>query len=429
MNDNKLSDFGVNFNKNKLDNGVNVFAFHRIGMPICIRAVFFAGSRFDSIPGTAHFLEHMLVAGTEKFPSKDKLAKPLEKIGGNFSASTSLNFIKLNITIPQKEDFETGVEIFEEMLLHSLFDEKVVENERGSILSEIGESEEDPRRILNDIYYQAVFKKTPLENNVIGNKNSVSTITKENLLKFKDTFLNSSRMCLIVSGGITIDECLPLLNKYLSKFEPKKYFTMPEIAIIDRENPVVHLPFKNNKQTYVKIGFRTLGVNENDSEIFSLDMIAGILGKGRASRLIKELRYEKGLVYNIGAGHSNYPDAGDFYITTSFENDKLEDVIEVIISELKKLQKDGITEDELEFIKSATIKSVFNNMQTSLSWINFHEYEMVFNPGLARTVDYFMNKTESLTLEEVNATAQKYLHKDNFYIALCGINRKPSTVW
>ena len=86
-----LSDFGVSFEKAKLNNGINVFSFYRKGMPICFRINFFAGSRFDSIPGTVHFLEHVLVAGTEKFPSKDKLAEPLEKIGGNFSASTDLD--------------------------------------------------------------------------------------------------------------------------------------------------------------------------------------------------------------------------------------------------------------------------------------------------------------------------------------------------
>jgi predicted Zn-dependent peptidase len=146
----------------------------------------------------------------------------------------------------------------------------------------------------------------------------------------------------------------------------------------------------------------------------------------RASRLVKELRYKKGLVYSINAGHYNYPDAGHFSISTSFEYNKTENVLEIIISELKKIGQDGISEYEFEFAKSATVKSVFNAMQTSWSWINVHEDEMVFNPGLARTIDYYMNEINSLTLEEVNAVARKYLHKDNFYLALCGTDKKPS---
>lgn len=425
----KLSEFGTTFSKSKLNNGVNVFSFYRPGMPICVRAVFFAGARFDTISGISHFLEHMLVAGTEKFPSKDKLAEPLEKVGGSFSASTSLNSARLNINVPQKKDLNIGLEILGEMLFKSLFDDKTIENERSSIISEIGEAEEDPYYELDNFYYSMIFKKTPLENNVIGNKDSVNKIEKQDLLNFKNDFLRAGRMCILISGGIKINECLPLLNKYLAKHKTEKYFDAPEIAPINRENFVGYKPFKNNKQVYAKMGFRTIGMNENDKEMASLDLIAGVLGKGRASRLIKELRYKKGLVYSISAGQNNYPDAGVFNISTSFEHSKLKDVIEIIIDELKKIERNGINKDELEFIKSATIKSAFNNMQTSWSWINVHEDEMIFNPNLSRTLEYYMNKIDSLTLKEVNATAKKYLHKDNFYIALCGTDKNPNIKW
>src|SRR3989344_8844361 len=306
----QLSEFGISFSKSRLDNGVNVFLFRKIGMPICVRATFFAGSRFDSILGTAHFLEHMLVAGTQKFPSKDKLAEPLERVGGSFSANTSQNNIRLNITIPRKEDLNIGLEILQEMLQNSLFYDKTIENERGSILSEIGEDDEDPYQILNDIYYHAIFNNTALENRVIGNKDSVNKILKQDLLKYKDTFLNTGRMSVLISGDITMNECLPLLTKYLNDHKIEKRFSMPRKADINRGGYLTYVPFKDNKQVYAKIGFRTIGLNESDREIFSLDLIAGILGKGRASRLVKELRYKRGLVYSVGAWHRNYPDAG-----------------------------------------------------------------------------------------------------------------------
>lgn len=425
----QLSEFGVSFSKSRLDNGVNVFLFNKIGMPICMSVSFFAGSRFDSIPGIAHFLEHMLVAGTKKFPSKDKLAEPLERVGGSFSASTSLDYLRLNVTVSKKEDLSVGLEILQEMSQNSLFNDKTIENERGSILSEIGENEEDPYRILNDIYYHAIFNDTALENCVIGNKDSVNKILKQNLLKYKDTFLNTGRMSVLVSGDITMNECLSLLTKYLNDHKIEKRFNIPRKADINREDYLTYVPFKDNKQVYAKIGFRTIGINENDREIFSLDLIAVILGKGRASRLVKELRYKRGLLYSINAGHYNYPDAGLFSISTSFEHGKLENILKIIINELEKIAQDGISEYEFEFAKSATVKSVFNNMQTSWSWINAHEDEMVFNPELARTVEYFMNEINSLTLEEVNVVARKYLHKDNFYLALCGTDKEPSILW
>lgn len=425
----QLSEFGVSFFEDKLSNGVGVFLFNKKGSPIYIRTIFFAGSRFDSIPGTAHFLEHMLVAGTKKFSSKDKLAEPLERVGGSFSASTGHNYIKLNITVPKKEHLNIGFEILEEILSYPLFDNKTVENERGSIISEIGKAEGDPHVILDDVYYPLVFNKTSLENNVLGDKDSVNKITKEDLLKFKENFLHTGRMGLLVSGDITMGECLPLLNKLFQNYKIGPRFVMPEKALIHRENHIDCKPFKDNKHTYTKIGFRTLGLNENNRELLALDLISGILGKGRASRLLKKLRYENGLVYVIGASHSNYPDAGHLSIFTSFDSDKLDDVTRIIFGELEKIEKNGMSNDEFEFIKSATTNSVFNIMQTSQAWINVHESEMTFNPKLHRTVNYFMNEVNSLTLEEVNTTAKKYLRKDNFYLALCGTEKKPSVSW
>lgn len=425
----QLSEFGVSFSKGKLDNNIEVFLFKKTGLPVCISVMFFAGARFDSIPGTAHFLEHLLVAGTKTFPSKDKLAEPLERVGGGFSASTGFDYLELNLTVPKKEDLNLGLEILEEMLQHSLFSDKTIENERGSIIAEIGENEEDPYYILGETYYHIVFKGTVLENNVSGNKDSVNKIKKPDLLKFKDAFLSAGRMCVLVSGDITLEECLPLLNKCLNSYNVQERFARPQKAAIHRKDYVVHKPFRDNKQVYARMGFRTIGMNENDRESFSLGLIAAILGRGRASRLAKELRYKRGLVYGVGAIHSVYPDAGHLSVSTSFEHDKLETVLATTINELKEIGKNGVSAHELEFMKSAIIKSTFSNMQTSWSWINVHEDEMVFNPNLSRTIEYFMNEVDSLTLEEVNGVARKYLHEDNFYLALCGTDQQPSVEW
>ena len=81
-----LADLGVSLEKRTLKNGANLFLFQRKGMPIYLRTTFFAGSRFDSIPGTAHFLEHMLLVGTKKFPTKNSMTEYIQKVGGEFAS-------------------------------------------------------------------------------------------------------------------------------------------------------------------------------------------------------------------------------------------------------------------------------------------------------------------------------------------------------
>jgi predicted Zn-dependent peptidase len=423
----QLSDFGVKFNKSKLENGVDVFGFYRAGMPVCIRVVFFSGSRFDTLPGTAHFLEHMLVAGTEKYPSKDKLAEPLERVGGSFLGQTNPDYIRLNVLIPQKEDLDIALEILEQMLWHSLFDEKVIENERGSILSEIGISEEKPEVVLmQDVYNPMIFRNTHLQNKNGGNKDSVVQITKQDLLEFKNKHFRAGNMIVLISGGANIDEYMPLLNKYLSKYPAEQYLSIPETTAADRKNFKGFKPYRENKQTYLRMGFRTAGMNENSRDDSSLDIIARVLGKGRSSRLLRELRYKKGLVYGVQAQNISYPEMGHLLITTSFENEKMQNVVDIILEQLKDL---SIKEEELNFAKLSINKSFFIGLENSQSWLNYHQYEMMFNPKRCKTVDQYMNEIDSLTLEEVNKAAKKYLHKDNFYLALCGTDKEPAVSW
>lgn len=420
----KLSNLGVNLTNTKLSNGVNLFYFERIGMPIAIRVVFFAGSRFDSILGTAHFLEHMMVAGTEKFPSKDLLAIPLEKIGGGFSASVDTDFIRFNVTIPQKEDLEIGLKTLEEMLWHSLFDEKTIENERGSIISEIKEDEADPYYKIDSLYYHMVFKNTVLENEIIGAKETVNKITKKDLLDFKNKYLTAGRMCIIVSGDVG-RENLYLFDKYLSKYKPEKYFELPISAKISNDKHIAFAPNDQNSQTYIRFGFRTNSTINDDRESICLSMISSILGKGRASRLLKELRYKKGLLYGISAKNYQISDVGHFYISTSVEKEKANEVIGIIVDEIKKLNQSGITIDEFEFIKSAIIKSVPNIFETSWSWINLHEDTLIFEPESLKTVDYYTKIVNSITLDEVNLVVKKYLNKENMYLAVYGVDTEP----
>lgn len=425
----KLSDLGVEFQKAKLDNGVPIFLFQRKGMPIAMRVVFFAGARFDKIAGTAHFLEHLLVAGTEKYPTKDKLAEKLERIGGDFNANTNVDFLRLNVNIAQKEDLSIGLEVLNEMLYRSLFEDKTIENERGSVLSELSQYEENPYFNLNLIFNPLIYNKSPRNNNVIGTKESINKIAKEDILDHKKAFLSSGRMTVIVSGDLSMSECLPKFNEFLSYGDREPRFENPEILEINRDKWLDSIPFRDNKQVYVRMGFRIPAFEQGMREIEWLGLAADILGSGRTSRFLKELRYKRGLVYNVGAGVSSNVDTGIFSAWTSVKRENFDEVVKIMIEELKKLSQEGLSQSELDFTKSASVKSVVNTMQTSQSWLNPHEYEAVFNSERARTLDFYMNEIESITLEEVNLALRKYLHKDNFYLSFCGIEKTPNVSW
>ena len=93
----KLSDFGIKRESGILRSGVRLTVFRKPSAPIYTSFAFLSGGRFDTVgkEGLAHFMEHMIVAGTKKFPTKDKLAEYLESYGGAFHASTGNEVMNL----------------------------------------------------------------------------------------------------------------------------------------------------------------------------------------------------------------------------------------------------------------------------------------------------------------------------------------------
>ena len=423
-----LSEFGVSFHKGTLDNGVDVFLFQKKGSPINIRTTFISGAYFDTISGAAHFLEHMLVAGTKKYPSKDLLMTPLERIGGSFNASTGKDYLRLEVCIPMKEDLNIGLEIVGEMLMESLLKEEVLENERGSIISEIERSDSEYNRVLWRILCDCMFGNSNLSNHVAGTIESVKTISKSNLIDFKNKFIHAGRANIFVSGDISMEECLPLLNKHLGALKPGEKFKIPPAPPIYREAPVQVMPFHNNKTIYILAGFRGPDM-DGEEELMSLELISKVLGQGRTSRMQKELRYKNGLTYKSDSYIQAFLSASLISATTSFSPDKFDRGFNILIRELKKMGESGLTQEELEFAKSSKVKSLFGTMQTSTSWIKMHEDFMILGSEPYKTIDYYMNKINSLKLEDVNAMAKKYLTKDNLYIALCGTDKIPEVDW
>src|SRR5574343_264424 len=100
----RLDKYNVNFSQGKINGKTDYFLFQRPGQPIHIKACFLAGSRFETKSDLAHFLEHMLLAGTQKYPNKRLLTTPLENIGGSIGAYTDMNYIAICLELADQKD-------------------------------------------------------------------------------------------------------------------------------------------------------------------------------------------------------------------------------------------------------------------------------------------------------------------------------------
>lgn len=413
-----LEDLGTRRREAILSNGARVVVFERSGMPVYMRAAFFGGSRFDADgkEGTAHFLEHMLTAGTKKFPSKDKLAAYIERYGGIFGATTWLDDINVNVAIGEPNDIDRAFEVLHEMLLESLFDDRAFEAERGSILGELRDAHSNPGRWVFDVATRVCFQGTPLAKSTLGTEGAVYAITKDDILTTYREHIAANRMLLMVSGGVTLEEIVEKANRALSIPVSGQPLLDWELPVARRINTEIEF-YSGGEQVHAVLSFRTSGIGSKDNA--SLDVIAEVLGGGRASTLSRVLRYERGLVYSVSANHLEFAGAGMWYIKTSATKKKLQEVFEVIAKEIQRIMRDGLTSEELQFAKDKIAKSKRMELQSSGSWVGFHTRRQLINPAPWTFIDY-IHEIQAVTVADTKRVAEKYFTPDGWYVALCG---------
>ena len=186
-----LSAFAADFTVQKLPNGQTLVIQENHSNPIVtIDTWVRTGSvnETDANSGVAHFLEHLFFKGTAKHPAKE-FDRILESKGAVTNAATSKDFTHYYILIPS-ENFELALDLHSDMLLNPLIPRKELEKERKVVIEEISKNNDKPTNILYKNMIHEFYKLHPYKRDVIGTKEVIETISREQILDFykKGTF-------------------------------------------------------------------------------------------------------------------------------------------------------------------------------------------------------------------------------------------------
>ena len=413
----KLGDLNLSLETAKLKNGVKIINFRRSGAPLAIRCLFFAGSRFDEIEGTSHFLEHLLVAGTKKYPTKNKLADFVENNGGVLGASTGMDVINIDLSLGDPDDIPIAAEALSEVIFFPVFNDKIIENERGSIFRELSNKKSSPANAVGEISRRLFYQNTVLGRSNLGTEGSIKSIEKKNILNYYQQNILSGQIVLIVSGDISID----ILKKEFEFLESIKFIQkIPKIDLdVNQQKRILIEKFSQNDQITFSYGFRTGNIFNTSNP--ALTIILRALADFRSSRLITRLRYENGLIYGIKSGHYQLFDGGVWEFQTSTSKPNFQKVVDIIESEFSLLIKNGLSTEELELVKNKIIKSGRLYLQTSESIVNFHAYKQFIDSDQGPwTIENYTDGLEKVGCQLIQETAVKYLNPLKSYLAICG---------
>lgn len=403
----------------KLDNGQSVIIQEVHDNPIVIIDTWIkTGSinETDENNGVAHFLEHLFFKGTSKHPAKE-FDRILESKGAITNAATSKDFTHYYILIPSQY-FDLALDLHSDMLLNPLIPRKELEKERKVVIEEIAKNNDRPTTVLYRNMIQGFYKTHPYKRDVIGTKEVIENITREQIFDFYNKWYTPENMTTVIVGDIDTQKALNLV---------KNKFNKPVSVDLKKNKPV----YKNDKKPssviekavdmkietgYILIGFKGCHPMEN-KDAYALDVLATILGDGKSSRLYRKLKEEKQLVHSISASHSSMKDDSIFYITGNYITEDMEKLKTSIFDEIEKLYKNEITAEEIQKAKNIIERDTYYSRES----VSNIASEIGYTVTLTDSVDYYKNYLDNInkvSAADLKRAAKTYLDKNSAVISI-----------
>ena len=349
--------------------------------------------------GISHFIDHMCFKGTEK-RSFLQLAKEADDLGAALNAFTDKEATCYHIKA-LTDVFPQAVDILLDMVCHSKNDAKEIRKEKRVVTEEIAMVEDTPDDIIVDLLMDKVFRGTPLQRPVLGSRQTVRTITRDDVLAYRGAWYTAGNIVVAAVGNFDDSALEEQLEAQLSELPAKS----PEIDdFAPSEGCRYGYRTQDINQTHIAIGLPTVSMGSD--EYYAQAIACDVLGGSMSSRLFQSIREQKGLAYSVFSSTLSYARSGMFMIYAGITPGKEADAVTGIVDELAGLKRDGISEEETEIVKQR-LKSGYI---FSLESMNSRMYRLGRNLLLLDKVysqEDTMAEIDAVTADQVNAFLER----------------------
>ena len=394
-----------------LDNGITLLAeeiptLRSVSMGLMCRV----GSSSEDISemGISHFIEHMTFKGTPKRTAA-MIAQELDGVGGRLNAFTGKEFT-VYYAIVQDKHIDVAADVLSDIFLNSNYNTKDMDVERHVILEEIKMYEDAPDDQIHDIFASAMLPGSGFGNSTIGTEDTVRSIDREKILRFRKKYYTPQNLVISVAGNIKPEEAKQLAAKAFSGYSGD--FKTPDEATTE---PVACIKLKSKKTEQVHLVVGTKGISQTDPDRYAFSIFDNILGGSMSSRLFQEIREKRGLAYSVFSFNHSFKNAGLCGIYAGTRKENFEKTVELILKEVKKIKKDGITKEEFERAKEFIKGSLVLALESSNSRMNYMSKSYFYYNEIL-TIDEILSRIDSVKPEKIIEIAEK--HYINRYLSL-----------
>ena len=405
---------GLSWERRILSNGLVVLLYPRSSaMTTQLSVAIKYGSNDDPECkiGTAHFLEHMLVGGSQR---RIKLLHEIERFGGcsYFETTNECTFSAVDI-FPKR--LSEASKALSGLLFDNKFDINKLELERKVILNEIADAYDDPRDKTEETLTKNLFKHHPVKNPVLGSKKAVNKVTLRDMEEAHKDYYAPKNMILTLSGKFSDSDAEIVLEGFQDKENGSSISRREKNIEAGKPRKEALTKRSGITQAYLSFGLRTPPAKNVDVPV--LDVINAILGMGESSRLFVELREKRALTYDFESMNVSGLDFGYFLINCAAKIKSLEQTRMIIRDELQKMKTCPVAKSELEKSKNLILANIFRSFDSPHQLPRLlTDLEIYFEDE--NVVTDYLERIRSFSEHTIMEVSGKYFEEKNYAEAI-----------
>jgi predicted Zn-dependent peptidase len=331
--------------------GSNGLPVHRVELPgtraLTVLVAFDAGARTERPEenGMAHFLEHLVFKGGEKYPTYKEINETAERLGGVLNAYTSHDLVAFHITV-RAESAPAAIDLLSDFVARPRIDQEELDRERGVVIQEINRAYDQPSVVAEYLIDKAAFGEHPLGRTVLGPEENLRSFTREAIVAFRQRRWSGGRGGAFLVGNVGRVPDEQRLHQLFGRFpalpKPEPYVPAPQFA------PQTLVEQRDTNQSHLRMIYRP-GVDVSDtSQRAALAIYSTLLGGSMGSRLFEEIREKRGLCYSVYASAHAYADAPILQLGSGLESAKCIEAYGRMREIVDELRDSGPTQEEVE---------------------------------------------------------------------------------
>lgn len=328
----------------------NGLPLHRLALPgtraLTVLLAFDAGARTERPQenGMAHFLEHLVFKGGEKYPTHRDINETAERLGGVLNAYTSHDLVAFHITV-RAESAAAAIDLLTDFVARPRIDAEEMNRERGVVIQEINRAYDQPSTVAEYLIDRAAFGDHPLGRTVLGPEEHLRSFERDAILSFRQRRWAPARGGAFLAGNLDHlpeeSELHEMLSRFPSLPQPDAYAPVPDFA------PQTLVERKDTNQSHLRMIYRPTVDVSSLRERAALSIYSTLLGGSMGSRLFEEIREKRGLCYSVYAFDHAFADVPILQLGSGLESSKCVEAYGRMREIVDELRDDGPTQEEV----------------------------------------------------------------------------------